>query len=146
MTSTLRAQAAAAAKKWRYSHRDSQDQLHGIGEAAYAIGYEDGHAAGEAEGARRFAEHMIAKFPRLEARSQPIRDELARFLSSLAPGTPTPEPHCGWAPGHYKNICCICGKAFSDCDKRAVTCLPCADKELAKSSLAPGTGEEPKGG
>ena len=53
---TLRAQAAAAAWEWRCTHRNPQDQLHDIGEAAYAIGYEDGHATGVEEGARRFAE------------------------------------------------------------------------------------------
>ncbi len=49
------------------------------------------YAAGFTAGAREFAEHMIAKFPRLEARSKPYRDELAQFLAS-APGTDAARP------------------------------------------------------
>jgi len=151
----LRAQSAAAAKEWELSEsevsgdcpRDDDGVLQASG--VFVAGYLLGHAAGVEEGARRFAEWLMAdgaeQYDSITVR-RCVPIFLSEFASSLAPGTPTPEPHCGWAPGHYKNICCICGKAFSDCDKRAVTCLPCADKELAKSSLAPGTGEEPKGG
>ena len=146
--------------------RDDDGVLQASG--VFVAGYLLGHAAGGEDGARdvlRRAHDVmeraigrarkakeITRTARLRCEMSAVAGWIAalqeemfinpetRILSSLAPGTATPEPHCGWAPGHYKNICCICGKAFSDCDKRAVTCLPCADKELAKSSLAPGTG------
>ena len=36
------------------------------------------------------------------------------------------KPHGGWARGNYQNKCCLCGVMFMG-DKRAVTCLRCAD-------------------
>ena len=52
----IRERAAKAAREWRARQRDSREQLHNIGEAAVAIGYELGHAAGVEDGARAFAE------------------------------------------------------------------------------------------
>jgi hypothetical protein len=98
----------------------------------FVIGYTSGHASGVEEGARAFAEWAWRDSGDIRIREY-WDDLAARFLATrpeFAGGT-TPEPHCGWAPGHYDNTCCVCGEVFHDSDKRAVCCLPCADKELA---------------
>ena len=34
----------------------------------------------------------------------------------------------GWAPGNYMITCVDCKKVATDCDKRAISCKPCAVK------------------
>jgi len=97
---TLRAQAAAAAKEWELSEsevsgdcpRDDDGVLQASG--VFVAGYLLGHAAGVSEGARRFAEwldetgHDIAPSGVVGVTLFENADSaLAIFLSSLAPGT-----------------------------------------------------------
>lgn len=43
------------------------------------------------------------------------------------------KPFGGWAPGNYNIICLTCNKEVSDCDKRAISCLSCAETKLHES-------------
>lgn len=43
----------------------------------------------------------------------------------------------GYAPGNYMNRCHACKVIFSDLDKRAMTCRPCAEKMHAERTPPP---------
>lgn len=80
--SDIRERAAKAARDYDAIHMNHFPEMPHYARVMFIEGYCTGHAAGFDDGARAFAEYMIAKFPRLEARSKPYRDELARFLAS----------------------------------------------------------------
>ncbi len=76
----IEGQVTRALNDWAQHQGPAADVI-----APFEAGYIHGHADGYEEGARGFVEHMIAKFPRLEARSKPYRDELAAFLEGKEP-------------------------------------------------------------
>jgi hypothetical protein len=75
----IREQAAKAAREWRAQQLDPRDQFHDIGEAAVAIGYELGHAAGVEDGARGFAEWCFQRTVQWVVKSD-LDVEIARYL------------------------------------------------------------------
>jgi len=62
---------------------------------------------------------------------------------------PQPEPdwlhlkRYGYAPGNYMNRCHACEAMFSDLDKRASTCRPCAEQLHARAHGITAKGEQP---
>ena len=42
----------------------------------------------------------------------------------------------GYAPGHYMSRCHRCEKVVQGLDKRAITCLPCAQRRHAERTAA----------
>ena len=81
----LRTQAAAAAMKWYETHPEGMPRDMDTATAMYLLG----HAAGVLDGARRFAEYSwdcLTENEYLNSWSM-VEKVLARFLSSLAPGT-----------------------------------------------------------
>ena len=96
MTSTLRAQAAAAARsawaQWSFydidpdADRDCSGGI--IPSVAFEKGYLLGHAAGVSEGARRFAEAIQKDYSGcVYKKTWRLANACHRVLSSLAPGT-----------------------------------------------------------